>query len=138
MCSQGFNRYPNDILKLSFSYVGGVISILKGYLWKGGGALLRGEIWSFNLSPLLMFIQHLKDYLFVCMCLCENILTSMCLWTHLFSQGGQKRASGVLLYHFLPITLRQGLSLKPRTHVFLISLEASKLQWSSSALSSGS
>lgn len=35
MCSQGFNRYPNDILKLSFSYAWGVISIWKWYLWKG-------------------------------------------------------------------------------------------------------
>lgn len=35
MSSQGFNRYPNDILKLSFSYAWGVISIWKWYLWKG-------------------------------------------------------------------------------------------------------
>lgn len=110
MCSQGFNRYPNDILKLSFSYAWGVISIWKWYLWKG----LLGSPEKSGILTLL----HCSCPHDICMCRCESILTRMC-------------PVPSLLYHFLPILLRRDLSLKPGTPVFLVSLDARQLQRSS-------
>lgn len=110
MCSQGFNRYPNDILKLSFSYAWGVISIWKWYLWKG----VLGSLEKSGILTLL----HCSCPHDICMCRCER-------YSHVYAR------CPTLLYHFLPILLRQDLSLKPGTPVFLVSLDASQLQQSS-------
>lgn len=110
MCSQGFNRYPNDILKLSFSYAWGVISIWKWYLWKG----VLGSLEKSGILTLL----HCSCPHDICMCRCER-------YSHVYAR------CPTLLYHFLPILLRQDLSLKPGTSVFLVSLDASQLQLSS-------
>lgn len=107
MCSQGFNRYPNDILKLSFSYAWGVISVWKWYLWKG-------VLGSPEKSGILTLL-HCSCPHDICMCHCESILARMC-------------PVPTVLYHFLPILLRRDLSLKPGTPVFLVSLDASQLQ----------
>lgn len=88
-----------------------------------GGVRLAGEIWNSNFAPLFMPPWHLH--------------VSLWEYTHTYvpvSTSVLKRPEegiGRPLYHSLPILLRRDLSLKPGTPIFLVSLDASKLQQSS-------
>lgn len=126
MCSQGFNRYPNDILKLSFSYAWGVISIWKWYLWKGVlGSPEKSGILTLLPCSCPHDIWEMTD-----LCTAVRVYTHACACVHICSQKARRGHRALFSTTSCPF-LRRDLSLKPGTRVFLVSLDASQLQRSS-------
>lgn len=107
MCSQGFNRYPNDILKLSFSYAWGVISIWKWYLWKG----VLGSPEKSGILPLLHCSSpHDIWETMICVSLWEY--THVCACVHICSQKARRGHRAPFSTTSCP-SLRRDLSRKP-------------------------